>query len=165
SSIEAQTSPAPRAFITKEPFKGPAEVEVTTPSHQMDLDQDIKVINSKDKNVSPDERQKWRMPELPPVPKDIQSSINNTSLSNYLPRHSSPILDINVLNFINDLHHITSSNAEVETDCSFNDIPRLEEWPTFSGEVEYNNMEFMKTVDMFKADFNIPDEYITATLH
>ncbi|MBW0572513.1 hypothetical protein O181_112228 [Austropuccinia psidii MF-1] len=59
----------PRGLITKEPFKGPEEVEVTTPSNQMDLDQDIQVINLKDKNVSPEERHKWRMPELPPVPK------------------------------------------------------------------------------------------------
>ena len=26
-------------------------------------------------------------------------------------------------------------------------------------------MEFMKTIDMFKEDFNIPDEYISARLH
>ncbi|MBW0557914.1 hypothetical protein O181_097629, partial [Austropuccinia psidii MF-1] len=67
SSIELQTSPAPRGLITKEPFKGPAEVEVTTPSNQMDLDQDIQLINPKDKNVSSEDRHKWRMPELPPV--------------------------------------------------------------------------------------------------
>ncbi|MBW0499578.1 hypothetical protein O181_039293 [Austropuccinia psidii MF-1] len=47
----------------------------------------------------------------------------------------------------------------------FKDIPRLEEWPTFSGEGQYNNIEFMKTIDMFKEDFNIPDEYISARLH
>ncbi|MBW0590654.1 hypothetical protein O181_130369 [Austropuccinia psidii MF-1] len=35
----------------------------------MDLDQGIPVTNQKDKNVSPEERHKWRMPELPPVPK------------------------------------------------------------------------------------------------
>ncbi|MBW0500707.1 hypothetical protein O181_040422 [Austropuccinia psidii MF-1] len=35
----------------------------------MDLDQDIQVINPKDKIVSPDERHKWKIPELPPVPK------------------------------------------------------------------------------------------------
>ncbi|MBW0589245.1 hypothetical protein O181_128960, partial [Austropuccinia psidii MF-1] len=69
SSIEIQTSPAPRGSITKEPFKGSAEVEVTTPSNKMELDQDIQVINRKDNNVSPEERHKWRMPELPPVPK------------------------------------------------------------------------------------------------
>ncbi|MBW0589222.1 hypothetical protein O181_128937 [Austropuccinia psidii MF-1] len=50
------------------------ELELTTPSNQMDLDQDIPVINQRDKNVSPDERHKWRMPELPPVPKEIYQS-------------------------------------------------------------------------------------------
>ncbi|MBW0571308.1 hypothetical protein O181_111023, partial [Austropuccinia psidii MF-1] len=44
-------------------------VEETTPSNQMDLDQDIQVINPKDKNFSPEERHKSKMPELPPVPK------------------------------------------------------------------------------------------------
>ncbi|MBW0562204.1 hypothetical protein O181_101919, partial [Austropuccinia psidii MF-1] len=54
-------------------------VEVTTPSNQMDLDQDIPVINQKDKNDSPEERHKWRMLELPPAPKgnnrDIPASV------------------------------------------------------------------------------------------
>ncbi|MBW0565444.1 hypothetical protein O181_105159, partial [Austropuccinia psidii MF-1] len=67
SSIGIQTSPAPRGLITKEPFKGPEEVEVTTPSNQMDMDQEIKVTNPRDKNVNPEERDKWRMPEFPPV--------------------------------------------------------------------------------------------------
>ncbi|MBW0569072.1 hypothetical protein O181_108787, partial [Austropuccinia psidii MF-1] len=79
SSIEVQTSPAPRGLITKEPFKGPAEVEVATPFNQMDLGQDIPVINQKDKNDIPEESHKWRIPELPPVLKgnkrDIQVSV------------------------------------------------------------------------------------------
>ncbi|MBW0501290.1 hypothetical protein O181_041005 [Austropuccinia psidii MF-1] len=73
---------------------------------------------------------------------DTQSSINSISLKNDLPRH----------------------NTEVETACNFEDIPRLEEWPTFSGEGEYNHMEFMKIIDMFKGDFNIPHEYISSRL-
>ncbi|MBW0576333.1 hypothetical protein O181_116048 [Austropuccinia psidii MF-1] len=35
----------------------------------MDLDQDIQVINQKDNNFSPEERHKWRIPELLPCPK------------------------------------------------------------------------------------------------
>ncbi|MBW0587767.1 hypothetical protein O181_127482, partial [Austropuccinia psidii MF-1] len=46
-------------------------VEVTTPSNEMDLDQEIQLINPKDRNFIPEERHKWRMPELPPVPKDL----------------------------------------------------------------------------------------------
>ncbi|MBW0498741.1 hypothetical protein O181_038456 [Austropuccinia psidii MF-1] len=96
---------------------------------------------------------------------DIQSSINNGSLKNELPRQSTPILDRNVLNLNNDLHHTLSSNAEVETAFNFKDIQRSEEWPTFSGEGEYNNMEFMKKVDVFKVEFDIPDEYISSRLN
>ncbi|MBW0504085.1 hypothetical protein O181_043800 [Austropuccinia psidii MF-1] len=80
---------------------------------------------------------------------DIQSSINNISLKNDLPRQSTPILDRNVLNLNNDLHHTVSSNAEVETACNFKEIPRLEKMPTFSVEGEYNHMEFMKKIDIF----------------
>ncbi|MBW0563311.1 hypothetical protein O181_103026, partial [Austropuccinia psidii MF-1] len=87
SSIEIQTSPAPRGSITKEPFKGPAELEVTTPSNQMDVNQDISVINQRYKNVSPKERHKWRMPELPPVPKDVHGSRKDRKTSEGLQTH------------------------------------------------------------------------------
>ncbi|MBW0486345.1 hypothetical protein O181_026060 [Austropuccinia psidii MF-1] len=40
----------------------------------MALDQDIQLINAKDKNVSPEERHKW-MPELLPVPKGNNKDI------------------------------------------------------------------------------------------
>ncbi|MBW0557469.1 hypothetical protein O181_097184 [Austropuccinia psidii MF-1] len=95
----------------------------------------------------------------------IQSSINNISLNNDLPRQSTPILDRNVLNLNNDLHHTVSSNAEVEIAFNFKDIPRLYKWPTLSGEGAYNHMEFMKKIHMFKENFNIPDEYISSILH
>ncbi|MBW0581527.1 hypothetical protein O181_121242, partial [Austropuccinia psidii MF-1] len=86
---------------------------------------------------------------------DIQSSINNISLKNEFPKQSTPIIDGNVLNVNNHLHHTIPSNAELETACNFEDIPKLEEWPTFSGEGEYNYMEYMKTIDTFKEDFSI----------
>ncbi|MBW0521047.1 hypothetical protein O181_060762 [Austropuccinia psidii MF-1] len=78
------------------------------------------------------------------------------------PKGSTPILDRTVLNLKNDLQNTTSSDAEVETAFNLKDIPRLEEWPTFSGEGEHNLMEFMKTIDIFEEKFHIPDEYITA---
>ncbi|MBW0481921.1 hypothetical protein O181_021636 [Austropuccinia psidii MF-1] len=40
----------------------------------MDLDQDTQVINPKDKIVSPERMHKWKMPELPPVPKGLAST-------------------------------------------------------------------------------------------
>ncbi|MBW0571778.1 hypothetical protein O181_111493 [Austropuccinia psidii MF-1] len=96
---------------------------------------------------------------------DIQSIINNTSLKKEFPRQSTPILDRNVLKFNHHLNHESSRNAEVEAAFNFKEIPRLEESLTFSSEGEYNHMEFMKTVYMFKEDFNLTDEYISAILH
>ncbi|MBW0566279.1 hypothetical protein O181_105994 [Austropuccinia psidii MF-1] len=52
-----------------------------------------------------------------------------------------------------------------ENDISAKDIPKLEQWPTFSGEGEYNHIKFIRTIDMFQEDFNIPDEIIVGNLH
>ncbi|MBW0570897.1 hypothetical protein O181_110612 [Austropuccinia psidii MF-1] len=42
--------------------------------------------------------------------------------------------------------------------------PYLKEWPTFTGEGEYDHISFVKTIDMLQ-DYAIPDELITAILH
>ncbi|MBW0527525.1 hypothetical protein O181_067240 [Austropuccinia psidii MF-1] len=81
---------------------------------------------------------------------DIQSSINNIALKNEFPGQFKPIIDRNVLNLNNDLHHTFSRNAEVQTIFNLKDIPRLEEWPTFSVEGKYNYMEFMKKLICLK---------------
>ncbi|MBW0580063.1 hypothetical protein O181_119778 [Austropuccinia psidii MF-1] len=43
--------------------------------------------------------------------------------------------------------------------------PQLKEWPTFTGEGEYDHMSFIKTLYMLQEDYDIPDELITARLH
>ncbi|MBW0548984.1 hypothetical protein O181_088699 [Austropuccinia psidii MF-1] len=43
--------------------------------------------------------------------------------------------------------------------------PQLKEWPIFTGEGEYDNMSFIKTIDMLQEDFAITDDFITARLH
>ncbi|MBW0500927.1 hypothetical protein O181_040642 [Austropuccinia psidii MF-1] len=50
----------------------------------MDLDQEIQVKIPKDKNVSPEERHKWRMPELPPIPKGVGTSAKSLDRHNEL---------------------------------------------------------------------------------
>ncbi|MBW0563539.1 hypothetical protein O181_103254, partial [Austropuccinia psidii MF-1] len=79
-------------------------VEVTTPSNQMDLDQDIQVINPKDKNVSPEEKDKWRMPELPPVPKGYLSTRTGLWQPNSKSGNFSQVLDRH--------HELISSSEE-----------------------------------------------------
>ncbi|MBW0581908.1 hypothetical protein O181_121623 [Austropuccinia psidii MF-1] len=45
------------------------------------------------------------------------------------------------------------------------EAPQLKEWSTFTGEVEYEHMSFIKTIDMVQENYAIPDELITARLH
>ncbi|MBW0471786.1 hypothetical protein O181_011501 [Austropuccinia psidii MF-1] len=45
------------------------------------------------------------------------------------------------------------------------DIPKLEQWPTFSAEGEYNHIDFIRTIDMLQEGFHIPDEIIVGKLH
>ncbi|MBW0526385.1 hypothetical protein O181_066100 [Austropuccinia psidii MF-1] len=92
---------------------------------------------------------------------NIQSSFSNISLENHLPRHSIAILNRNVLNLNNnDLYYetISSNDGKLETVFQLKDIPRLEELPTFSFEVEYKHMELMKKIDLFKEGFKLPDK-------
>ncbi|MBW0542821.1 hypothetical protein O181_082536 [Austropuccinia psidii MF-1] len=44
------------------------------------------------------------------------------------------------------------------------EAPQLKEWPTFTGEGEYDHMSFIKTIDILQEDYAIPDEFITARL-
>ncbi|MBW0519872.1 hypothetical protein O181_059587 [Austropuccinia psidii MF-1] len=52
-----------------------------------------------------------------------------------------------------------------ENAISAKDIPKLEEWPTFSGEGEYNHIEIIRTIDMLQEDSHTPDEFIVGEFH
>ncbi|MBW0472110.1 hypothetical protein O181_011825 [Austropuccinia psidii MF-1] len=63
------------------------EVELNTQSNQMDLYQEIQVINPKDNIVSPEERHKGKIPELPLVPKESHGPIKDRGSSEGLDTH------------------------------------------------------------------------------
>ncbi|MBW0514209.1 hypothetical protein O181_053924 [Austropuccinia psidii MF-1] len=42
------------------------------------------------------------------------------------------------------------------------EVPILKEWPHFSGEGEYDHMEFIRGIDMMKEDFELPDRLVKA---
>ncbi|MBW0513864.1 hypothetical protein O181_053579 [Austropuccinia psidii MF-1] len=42
------------------------------------------------------------------------------------------------------------------------EVPKLKEWPHFSGEGEYDHMGFIRVIDMIKEDFELPDRLVTA---
>ncbi|MBW0508757.1 hypothetical protein O181_048472 [Austropuccinia psidii MF-1] len=64
---------------------------ITTPYNQMALDQDIQVINPNYKIVSPEERHKWNIPELPPVPKGVGTSAKSLDRHNELISSSEEV--------------------------------------------------------------------------
>ncbi|MBW0520632.1 hypothetical protein O181_060347 [Austropuccinia psidii MF-1] len=42
------------------------------------------------------------------------------------------------------------------------EVPKPKEWPHFSGEGEYEHMEFFRVVYIIKRDFEIPERLVTA---
>ncbi|MBW0542369.1 hypothetical protein O181_082084 [Austropuccinia psidii MF-1] len=76
-----------------------------------------------------------------------------------MPRHSTPLTEEKI-SVKECLTPFLGENV-----ISVRDISKLEEWPTFSGEGEYNHIEFIRTIDMLQEDFHIPDEIIVGKLH
>ncbi|MBW0506687.1 hypothetical protein O181_046402 [Austropuccinia psidii MF-1] len=77
----------------------------------------------------------------------------------HMPRHSRPLTE--------EKGSVTRSLTPLlgENSICAKDIPKLQEWPIFSGEGEYNHIEFIRTLDMLQEDFHIPDEIIVGKLH
>ncbi|MBW0555847.1 hypothetical protein O181_095562 [Austropuccinia psidii MF-1] len=42
------------------------------------------------------------------------------------------------------------------------EVPKLKEWPHFSGEGEYDHREFIRGIDMIEEDFELTDRLVTA---
>ncbi|MBW0528839.1 hypothetical protein O181_068554 [Austropuccinia psidii MF-1] len=76
----------------------------------------------------------------------------------HIPRHSTPLTEESPLK-----ERLTPYSGENPI-CA-KDIPKLEEWPPFSVEREYNHIELIRTIDMLQEDFHIPDKIIVGKIH
>ncbi|MBW0593024.1 hypothetical protein O181_132739 [Austropuccinia psidii MF-1] len=54
--------------------------------------------------------------------------------------------------FIKDLSHQDNNQVLMK------EAPQLKEWRTFKGEGKYDHMSFIKTIDMLKEAYAIPDD-------
>ncbi|MBW0529066.1 hypothetical protein O181_068781 [Austropuccinia psidii MF-1] len=45
------------------------------------------------------------------------------------------------------------------------EVPKLKEWPHFSGKEEYDHMKFIRGIGMIKEDFELPDRLVTARVN
>ncbi|MBW0515980.1 hypothetical protein O181_055695 [Austropuccinia psidii MF-1] len=77
----------------------------------------------------------------------------------HMPRHSTPLTE-EKLSVKGSLTPFLGEDI-----ISAKDIPKLAEWPKFSGEGEYNHIEFIRTIDILQEYFHIPDEIIMGKLH
>ncbi|MBW0502856.1 hypothetical protein O181_042571 [Austropuccinia psidii MF-1] len=75
-----------------------------------------------------------------------------------MPKHSTPLTEAK-LSVKGSLTPFPRENV-----ISVRNIPKLEEWPTISGEGEYNPIEFIRTIGMFQEDFHIPDGILVGKL-
>ncbi|MBW0519222.1 hypothetical protein O181_058937 [Austropuccinia psidii MF-1] len=89
----------------------------------------------------------------------VEQIHKNYESNPHMPRHSTPLTE-EKLSVKESLTPFLG-----ESFISAKDIPKLEEWPTFSGEGEYNHIEFIRTIDMLQEEFHIPEEIIVGKLH
>ncbi|MBW0537500.1 hypothetical protein O181_077215 [Austropuccinia psidii MF-1] len=60
---------------------------------------------------------------------------------------------------------ITELSNQDNNQALMKEEPQPKEWPTFTGEGEYDHMPFIKKIDMLQEDHAIPDKLITARLN
>ncbi|MBW0563405.1 hypothetical protein O181_103120 [Austropuccinia psidii MF-1] len=78
---------------------------------------------------------------------NVEKIHKNYEPSPHMPRHSTAFTEEKI-SVKRSLTPLLGENATYAKD-----IPRLEEWPTFSGEGEYNHIEFIRKIDMLQEDF------------
>ncbi|MBW0519164.1 hypothetical protein O181_058879 [Austropuccinia psidii MF-1] len=81
----------------------------------------------------------------------VEKIHKNYESNPHMPRHSTPLSE-EKLSVKESLTPFLGENV-----ISAKDIPKLEEWPTFSGEREDNHIELIRTIDMLQYNFHIPD--------
>ncbi|MBW0514080.1 hypothetical protein O181_053795 [Austropuccinia psidii MF-1] len=92
-----------------------------------------------------------------------------------LPRISTPwnqhegtrifnpqVLDVENSQLKNDFYTSFHNLDPSMSQALLKEVPKLKEWPHFSGEAEYDHMEFIRGIDMIEKYFELPDRLVTA---
>ncbi|MBW0512483.1 hypothetical protein O181_052198 [Austropuccinia psidii MF-1] len=100
---------------------------------------------------------------------------NIEQLLNTLPRMSTPLNQNEGAGIPNtQVVDVENSQLKNEFSTSFHnlepsmgqellkEVPKLKEWPHFSGEGEYEHMELIRGIEMIKQYFELPDRLVTA---
>ncbi|MBW0528683.1 hypothetical protein O181_068398 [Austropuccinia psidii MF-1] len=92
-----------------------------------------------------------------------------------LPRMSTPLNQNEGAGIPNpQVFYVANSQLKDEFSTSFHnlelsmgqeflkEVPKLKEWPPFSGEGEYDHMKLIRGIYMIKEDFKLPERLLTA---
>ncbi|MBW0517416.1 hypothetical protein O181_057131 [Austropuccinia psidii MF-1] len=63
---------------------------------------------------------------------------------------------------MNGIEQLLHTLPRISTPLNQNLVQKLKESPHFSGEGEYDHMEFIRNIGMIKEDFELPDRLVTA---
>ncbi|MBW0516073.1 hypothetical protein O181_055788 [Austropuccinia psidii MF-1] len=101
--------------------------------------------------------------------KEIEQIINT------LPRMSTPlnqnegtgipnpqVLDAENLQLKNEFSTSFQNLEPSMGQALLKEVPKLKEWPHFSGKGEYDHMEFIRGIEMIKEDFELLDRLVIA---
>ncbi|MBW0515073.1 hypothetical protein O181_054788 [Austropuccinia psidii MF-1] len=75
---------------------------------------------------------------------------------------NTQVLDVEISQIKNDFSTSFHSSEPSMGQALLKEVPKLKEWPHFSGEGEYEHMEFIRGIDMTKEDLELPERLITA---
>ncbi|MBW0582057.1 hypothetical protein O181_121772 [Austropuccinia psidii MF-1] len=130
-----------------------------------------------------DDHKKNVITSIPSLQHELRNSqrCNNSKMNdieqllNTLPRMSTPlnqnegtgipnpqVLDIENSQLKNEFYTSFHNLEPTMGQALLKEVSKLKEWPHFSGEGEYDNMKFIRVIDMIKKDFELPDRLVTA---
>ncbi|MBW0565582.1 hypothetical protein O181_105297 [Austropuccinia psidii MF-1] len=75
---------------------------------------------------------------------------------------NTQVLDVENSQLKNELSTSFHNLKPAMAQALLKEVPKLKEWPHFSGEGECDHMEFIGGIDMIKEDFELPDRLVTA---
>ncbi|MBW0491490.1 hypothetical protein O181_031205 [Austropuccinia psidii MF-1] len=76
--------------------------------------------------------------------------------------HNQQVLEVENSQLENEISTSFHNLEPLMDQALLKEVPKLKEWPHFSGEGEYDHMEFIRGIDMIKEDFQFPERFVTA---
>ncbi|MBW0561233.1 hypothetical protein O181_100948 [Austropuccinia psidii MF-1] len=72
------------------------------------------------------------------------------------------VLEVENLQLKNELSTSFHNSEPLMGQALLKAVPKLKEWPHFSGKEEYDHMKFIRGIDMIEENFELPDRLVTA---